>query len=262
MKNCYDKRIAIMGLELTPLTMMQLNAKIAETIITDTKKIIANHNLHSLYLCQNDQKLHNLFDKAALIHIDGMSLVFFARLLGFRVSKEQRVTYVDWIWPLMSEAERMGWRVFFLGSKPGVGEAALKKLKKEYPTLNFRTHHGYFDNIPDSEENLRVLKRINSFRPNILMVGMGMPRQEHWIIDNFDRIDVNVILTAGACMDYLAGTIPTPPRWLGRIGLEWLYRFACEPRRLGKRYLMEPWFMFGPMMKEIYLRLPGKREQE
>jgi len=68
-----------------------------------------------------------------------------------------------------------------------------------------------------------------------------MPRQEHWVIENFENIHANVILTAGACFDYIAGVIPTPPRWMGWLGLEWLYRLLSEPRRLAKRYLLEPW---------------------
>jgi N-acetylglucosaminyldiphosphoundecaprenol N-acetyl-beta-D-mannosaminyltransferase len=75
------------------------------------------------------------------------------------------------------------------------------------------------------------------------MVGMGMPRQEHWIVDNFELLGPVVVLPCGAAIDYVAGEIPTPPRWAGRCGLEWLYRLAAEPGRLWKRYLIEPWFV-------------------
>jgi N-acetylglucosaminyldiphosphoundecaprenol N-acetyl-beta-D-mannosaminyltransferase len=72
---------------------------------------------------------------------------------------------------------------------------------------------------------------------------MGMPRQEHWIVDHLDKLSVNVILNGGAALDYFAGVIPTPPRWAGRLGLEWLFRLMAEPRRLWFRYLVEPWFI-------------------
>jgi len=260
MKNYSDQEIAFLGIKLTPLTISQLNKIIYETIENQARSIIANHNLHSLYLCQHDQKLRNFFDIAAWTHIDGMSLVFIARLFGYLVTKEQRVTYVDWLRPLMAEAERNGWRVFFLGSRPGVGEASMKILQRNYPCLNMCVHHGYFNSNPGCADNQKILQKINSFRPNILMVGMGMPRQEHWILENHAWLDTNVILPAGACMDYFAGTIPTPPRWMGSIGLEWFYRLVCEPKRLSKRYLLEPWIIAGLLIKEIYLHVIGKRQ--
>jgi N-acetylglucosaminyldiphosphoundecaprenol N-acetyl-beta-D-mannosaminyltransferase len=99
-----------------------------------------------------------------------------------------------------------------------------------------------------------VLAAIRSFRPHILMVGMGMPRQEHWILDNLDEIEVRVILTAGACMDYVAGAVPTPPRWMGRWGLEWLFRLGSDPTRLWRRYLIEPWFVFRLFIRDLLAR--------
>ena len=78
-----------------------------------------------------------------------------------------------------------------------------------------------------------------------------MPRQEQWILENLENIDTNAILTSGACIDYVAGVVKTPPRWMGKIGLEWLYRLITEPRRLWKRYLIEPWFIAGLFFKEL-----------
>jgi N-acetylglucosaminyldiphosphoundecaprenol N-acetyl-beta-D-mannosaminyltransferase len=86
-----------------------------------------------------------------------------------------------------------------------------------------------------------VLEEINRIRPQLLLIGMGMPRQEHWVYDNLEHLAANAIVLSGACFDYIAGAIPTPPRWMGQIGLEWLYRLATEPRRLWRRYLLEPW---------------------
>jgi N-acetylglucosaminyldiphosphoundecaprenol N-acetyl-beta-D-mannosaminyltransferase len=90
------------------------------------------------------------------------------------------------------------------------------------------------------------------------MVGMGMPVQEHWILHNFFRLSPAVILAPGACFDYIAGVVPTPPRWMGQIGLEWLFRLASEPRRLWKRYLLEPWPVLGLVLKDFFKR-PAKK---
>lgn len=190
------------------------------------------------------------YERADIIHIDSMPLVYWARLLGYPVTHDQRVTYVDWVHPLLATAAYQGWRVFYLGGKPGVAARAAEYLRTQYPSLMIATHHGYFR--PD--ENVAILATIADFQPHILMVGMGMPRQEYWILDNLDRIRANAILTAGACFDYIAGEIPTPPRWMGRVGLEWLYRLISEPQRLSRRYLVEPWSLVPLMIKDIQTR--------
>jgi N-acetylglucosaminyldiphosphoundecaprenol N-acetyl-beta-D-mannosaminyltransferase len=250
----------LLGIRLTGATITELNRLICTAVATDEKWILANHNLHSLYLFHHDPKLREFFSRSRLAHADGMSLIALARFLGHPFSRDQRVTYADWVWPLMKEASTQGWRVFFVGSRPGVGESASEVLNREYPGLDLVVHHGYFDSRPDSAENLKILQRINYHRPHVLMVGMGMPRQEHWILDNFEQLVANVILPAGACMDYVAGAVSTPPRWMGRIGLEWLYRLACEPRRLGRRYLIEPWFIIWLLTKDSLRRIAGKRQ--
>jgi len=104
-----------------------------------------------------------------------------------------------------------------------------------------------------------VLAQIREFQPQVLMVGMGMPRQEYWILDNLPDIAANVVLTAGACFDYLAGVIPTPPRWLGKIGLEWIFRLWHEPRRLWKRYLWEPWLLLPLAPKDVLRRFKKRK---
>ena len=102
---------------------------------------------------------------------------------------------------------------------------------------------GFFDARRDSEENEALIERINTYRPDLLMVGMGMPRQEFWT-QNFARLKAHVILSSnGAAFEYVAGAVPTPPRWAGRIGLEWVFRLVNEPRRLFARYLIKPWCM-------------------
>lgn len=244
----------LLGVELTPLTMDQLHRVIADTVATGRRSIIANHNLHSIYLYHRDARMRACYQKAEYAHIDGMALVLIGRALGHQLAREQRVTYVDWVRPLMAEAVANRWRIFYLGSKPGVAEKAAGLLADEFPGLCIATHDGYFDTDPAKEQNTWVLSTIAVFRPHILMVGMGMPRQERWISENLERIEANVILPAGACFDYVAGVVPTPPRWMGRMGVEWLYRLLSEPGRLWRRYLCEPLYLIPLVLKELLRR--------
>jgi len=238
-----EQSVSLLGVRINPLTIPELNARVAAVVEEGGKRVIANYNLHALYLYYHDAMMRKFFASVDCAHIDGMSLVFLGRLLGLPLSRAQRVTYVDWVGPLMAEAARQGWRIFYLGSRPGVADKGAEKLRATYPSLNIQTSHGYFDIRPGSAENAAVIKRIDAFRPHVLLVGMGMPRQEYWVLENIEHLDCKAILTAGACMDFVAGAIPTPPRWMGRCGLEWLYRLFSDPARLWRRYLLEPWFV-------------------
>lgn len=100
------------------------------------------------------------------------------------------------------------------------------------------THDGYFDKSVDSQENQMVIEKINKVRPNILLVGFGMPVQEYWLQENWEKIDTNIALTGGAVFDYLSGELRRAPRWMTDHGLEWLGRLIIEPRRLWKRYII------------------------
>jgi len=241
------ERLCLLGIEVDPLDIAALNRCISDAIARNERWIIANHNLRSVYLYHRDPKMRAFFEQAQIIHIDGMPLVYWARLLGYPIQKAHRVTYVDWVHPLMAAAEAEGWRVFYLGGKPGVAAKAAERLRQRYPRLIIQTRHGYFG----PEENDAVLEEIARFQPHVLMVGMGMPRQEHWVLDNLERISANAILTAGACFDYIAGAIPTPPRWMGKMGLEWFYRLCAEPQRLWRRYLVEPWALVPYFARDL-----------
>lgn len=237
--------VSMLGAQICGLNAQELTELISEVIRKSKKCIFANYNMHSLYLFHHDARMREFYDRAEYAHADGMSVILLAKFLGLPLKREHRVTYADWTDMLMRRANDEGWRVFYLGSKPAVAERGAEVLRSRYPKLNIRTAHGYFDASSGSDENRLILSSIREYRPNLLLVGMGMPRQEHWMLDNLEEIDANAILASGAAMDYVAGAVRTPPRWAGRIGLEWLFRLCHEPRRLWRRYLVEPWFVLG-----------------
>jgi N-acetylglucosaminyldiphosphoundecaprenol N-acetyl-beta-D-mannosaminyltransferase len=189
-----------------------------------------------------------------------MPLVALGRLYGYPLQREQRVTNADWTYPLMELAAGHGWRVFNVGSPKGVAEKGAAELRKLYPALQLEVSDGYFDARRDSAENEALVQRINAYKPDLLMVGMGMPRQEFWTQENYARLEAHVILSSnGAAFDYIAGAVPTPPRWAGRMGVEWLFRLVNEPRRLFTRYLVEPWYIMLLLMLDYPRHRHGVR---
>ena len=136
-----------------------------------------------------------------------------------------------------------------------MAERAAGIFRREFAGLQLSTAHGYFEAKSGSVAHRRKLDSINNFQPNILFVGMGSPRQERWIIDNLEHLEANVVIAVGGCMDLFAGEIPNAPRWMGPLLLEWLFRLLSEPRRLWKRYLVEPWFLLAWVLRECIKRL-------
>jgi N-acetylglucosaminyldiphosphoundecaprenol N-acetyl-beta-D-mannosaminyltransferase len=122
---------------------------------------------------------------------------------------------------------------------------AARVLHHAFPALKIvGTRHGYFDKTANSVESDGVIRHINDVRPDILVVGFGMPVQEQWLADNWTALDVSVALTGGAVFDYVSGTLRRPPKWMQGVGLEWLGRMLIEPRRLWRRYVVgNPLFM-------------------
>ncbi|MDR3678141.1 MAG: WecB/TagA/CpsF family glycosyltransferase [Acidobacteriota bacterium] len=222
---------------------------VSQAVTCRGRYIIGNHNLHSLYMWFHEPRMREFYSLADYTHIDGMFLVWLGRLLGLPLKREHRTTYVDFLPLLAEEAAKRKWRIFHLGSKPGVAEKAAQILRKQYAGLQIIAHHGHFDAERTGLENQMILAEIKAYAPDILMVGMGMPRQEVWILENRNEIVARAVFCCGAAMDYVAGEIPTPPRWIGCLGFEWLYRLLSEPARLWQRYLLEPWSVMGQMAR-------------
>jgi N-acetylglucosaminyldiphosphoundecaprenol N-acetyl-beta-D-mannosaminyltransferase len=230
----------ILGVWLNSLNFDDILQVLRSAIESKLKIVLANQNLHSVYIYTRDAKVRKFFDHASYVHADGMPLIIAGKLSGYPFRSEHRIGYMDLFPALIPHILEHGWRVFYLGATDEVLQGGLKVLRDRHPDLQIAGYHGYFNKHRESPENSAVVDVINKFQPHILFVGMGMPTQEHWILENQHELDTNVILHCGALINYIAGAIPTPPRWLGPLGLEWAFRLLTEPRRMWHRYLIEP----------------------
>lgn len=245
------ERVTILGQSMDLVKPEEVLHHIQQAVRQGAKSLIANHNLHSLYLMRKRPELGAFYDRADLIEVDSTPLLAFSRALGLHSRGFHRCTYLDWRDHFWSVANRQGWRVLSVGGAPGVGDEAARRLKLRYPDADIAIHHGFFNARPGSSENAAVLDRITAFQPNILFVGMGMPRQELWIAENFERLPDCVILSVGAAFDYEAGVQSATPRWMGRAGIEWAYRLLHDPKRLFVRYCVEPWTLLPLAVRDI-----------
>ena len=225
-----------------------------------TSVLIANHNAHSLFLIRRSAQLRAFFAEADLIQIDSTPLILWGRMLGLPLTRQMRSTYLDWRGDFWRLADARRWRVFYLGGAPGVAETAAGRLGERYPNVQIGCWDGFFDHAPTSTENRQVLTKIAAFDPQVLLVGMGMPLQELWALENRAAIKRGAILTVGAAFDYEAGAQTPAPRWTGALGVEWLARLIGQPGRLAGRYLIEPWSLIRPAIGDVAAALARPRD--
>jgi N-acetylglucosaminyldiphosphoundecaprenol N-acetyl-beta-D-mannosaminyltransferase len=244
-------RIYLLGTQLTLCSREQLLVTIERMITSGHKGIVLSGNIHAYNLTYEQQDLRDFFNRADVIRLDGAGVRWGARILGR--DTPERMTWADFGWDLARLCEQRGFTLFFLGAKPGVADKATVRLKDRFPDLRVvGTHHGYFDKTRDSPENRAVILRINMIKPNILIVGFGMPLQERWLMDNWDDIGPDVTFTGGAVFDYISGDLRRPPRWMTDQGFEWLGRLIVEPCRLWKRYIIgNPLFLWRVLNQRL-----------
>ncbi len=247
--------VHILGVRVDNTSEDQLLLAIKSIIGNHQKAIISNVNINAMNLAFSDHRFRRFLNDSTINFCDGAGVRLAANLLGGKIQK--RITYADWMWTLAEFADLQQFRFFFLGAKPGVAGDAAKKLKEKFPHIQIvGTHHGYFNHANNSSENEEVIAKINAAQPDILILGLGMPYQEYWLLDNWERINGLVALTGGAVFDYISGHLHRAPLWMTRHGLEWLGRLFFEPTRLWKRYLIgNPLFFWRVLVYDV-LKLP------
>jgi N-acetylglucosaminyldiphosphoundecaprenol N-acetyl-beta-D-mannosaminyltransferase len=229
------------GTTLRPRTLHEWLDSIRDALDAGRRRLLCgHHNLHSLYLLRHDADVAAFYRRCDDCYVDGMPVRLLLAGFGERTRVDQRFSLMDHFEALLGYAADAGWRVYYLGSAPAVSSAAAERLARDYPALDISLHDGYFD------DSAPVLDEINRQRPDLLLVGMGMPRQEQWLMQHIDALDVGYATHVGATLDYFVGAQAQPPAWLGRLGLAWLYRLLSDPRRLWRRYLLEPWSLLSP----------------
>jgi N-acetylglucosaminyldiphosphoundecaprenol N-acetyl-beta-D-mannosaminyltransferase len=227
--------VEVMGLRLHNLDRHVIASRVVEAAVKKQKMLVVNANAHLVVLSQKLLWMRTLFSQADIAFCDGAGVQLAARLLTGRAV--HRTTPPEWIGETLqilgAEAS-----IFWLGGRPGIVEQAARHYEVLYGVRTAGTQHGFFDMSANSAGTRALVERINAAAPSILLVNMGMPRQERWLWDNWHQLQPGVAITGGALVDHAAGLVRRPPRWIANLGIEWLVRLAREPRRLWRRYLL------------------------
>lgn len=243
--------INLLNTRFHKLTVRQLIDYIVTSAQLERKTIVGNVNVRAMNFAYELSWYRDFLNQADLVFCDGFGVLLAAKTFGYSVTSENRMTAPDYIEDLALACEKQNVSIFLLAGKPGVVDKAITQLKAIAPNLHVSGHHGYFEK--SGEENDTVIHKINEFKPGILYVGFGMPLQERWILDNLNKIETNVFLPLGACLDFYTNTVYRGPRWITERGFEWLTRLIIEPSRLWQRYVIgNPLFFYRVLKQRIF----------
>lgn len=225
------RRLDVAGAPLDITGMNQSVAQIIDWCHQAQPHVAVGINANVCNLASKDPEFRRLLDQAQLAYADGQSVVWAARLFKEQIS--ERVATTDLIDPIAREAEQRNLRLFFFGAAPGVAASAARVLQAKYPRLQIAAHDGY---VADAQMSV-LIDEMRAFAPHLLFVGLGDPLQQRWVAAHRDELSVPAILTCGGLFDWISGNNKRAPKWMIRLGCEWLWRLILEPRRLGARYL-------------------------
>jgi N-acetylglucosaminyldiphosphoundecaprenol N-acetyl-beta-D-mannosaminyltransferase len=207
-------------------------------------KYVVTPNVDHTVMFQSQADLRQAYADASLVLADGAPVVLASRLL--RRPLPERVAGSDLVPALFEQASKENgeppFKVFLLGAGPGVANRAARVIEQRWANIEVVGTYSpplAFEN--DEAENERILVMIAEAEPQLLLVGLGAPKQELWVQRHASRIHAKAALCVGATIDFLAGEKSRSPVWMRRLGLEWLHRLSTEPSRLAKRYLRDAW---------------------
>lgn len=228
-----NRKVSIMGSDIDALTL-------PETVVEVDRLIRARRpvqhcviNAAKAVMLENNERLREILSTCALVNADGQSVVWASRLLGRPLP--ERVPGIDLFMMLLQLAEDRGYGVYFFGATREVVLEVVQRARREHPLLCISGWHDGYLRAGDTDI---VVADVCEHHPEILFVGMPSPQKEYWLSENLERMGVPFSMGVGGSFDVYAGRVKRAPAWMQRHGLEWFYRFAQEPTRMWRRYLV------------------------
>ena len=252
-----NAQILLMGCKIDNLTMQETLDKIADFIRERTPHQHVVVNVDKLVKASRSPALRRIINACALVNVDGMPVVWAARLLGTPL--KERVAGIDLFDALMRRAAESDWRVFLLGAREEVVAGVAAHYTKQLPSLTIcGWRHGYWQG---AQEEAQVAEQVRASRADLLFVAISSPQKEQFLERHQGAMQVPFAMGVGGSFDVVAGKVKRAPRWMQRAGLEWFYRFLQEPRRMFRRYFLEDATFFWLLLKELAQRAKAARQR-
>lgn len=234
-ENLSRERVRVVSLDADVVTHESAVERVVELVENGEGGYVCFSTVHMVMEAHDSAKFAERVNGADMIVTDGMPIVWMQKLQGREAASRVRAN--DLMILLCRRAETENLTVGFYGGTPEVVDDILKRAKTDFPGLDVVYAYSPPFRPLSPEEDAKVTREINAASPDILFMGLGCPKQENWMADHRDALSA-VTLGVGASFDFFAGNVKESPEWLGRLGLEWLYRLTQEPRRLWRRYLI------------------------
>lgn len=212
-------------------------------------------NTYGLMLSFRDNEFYDILNHADVITPDGNGILLGARLLG--VPLKERVCGIDLIYEICKLCVKENYSLFLLGGKEESARGAKENLEKDFPGLRITgIQNGYFS----SEEEDVIIRTINTLKPDVLLVGLGMPKQEKWIYSHRRGLQsIPLCMGIGGSFDVLSGKLHRAPLWVQNAGIEWLYRVLQEPKRIPRLWVI-PYFLCAVVIEKFKLIFSFRKE--
>jgi len=216
---------------------------VSQAVEQGNRGYICVSGVHGVSEAQDDPEFRNILNRAFLNTPDGMPMVWMGRLQGFR--EMGRVYGPDLLLRVCELGRGPGLTHFLYGGAPGVAEELKHRLEERFPGLKIvGVACPPFRPLTATEEE-ELIRQVAALKPDFFWVGLSTPKQEKFMAQYWQKLEARLFFGVGAAFDFHAGRVRQAPRWMQRIGLEWLFRLGCEPRRLWRRYLKNnPRFMW------------------
>lgn len=239
--------INVFNIKIHPATLNEFVQFIKQSLIQKKRLVQFGVNSATVNEATDNIEFCRVINSADLLNIDGMSVVWALRLLGYRIP--ERVATPDLAEGVLEMAAEQNFSVYLFGATESVLTLCIERLKKQYPELRIAGwRNGYYS--PD-EENL-IIEQINQSSADILLIGISSPKKEMLYGRYREILHAKYILGVGGFFDILSGRTKRAPKWLQNIGLEWVFRLIQEPRRMWKRYLIGNNRFLMTLLREKY----------
>lgn len=232
-RQCPDT-VRLLDVQIANVTMASAVEWIGEAAVGERFTQVAFVNADCFNVAARDQRYRNLLGRVERVLADGIG-IHYALKLFTPFALRENVNGTDMFPRLCRMMEQRGLSLYLLGAKPGVAEAVAAHAAKHFPALRIAgTHHGHLSEL----ERTAMVERINASGADVLLVAMGVPRQEQWIDEHRHLLVPRVAIGVGGLFDFYSGSISRAPLWMREIGLEWSYRLIQEPGRMWRRYIV------------------------